>query len=59
MEGVPGMGLESARDENFGSLLAKLARSSKSFESEDEPLDNTIIESAILKDRDQNTTTKP
>jgi hypothetical protein len=49
MEGVPGMGLESVGGKNFWSLLGKLSRSSESFESEDEPLDNTITLSAIFK----------
>jgi hypothetical protein len=49
MEGVLGMGLESALGKNFGSLLAKLARSSQSFESEKKPLDNTITLSAIFE----------
>jgi hypothetical protein len=59
MEGVPRAGLESTGDENFGSLLTKLARSSDSFEFEDEPLEKTITLSATLRDRDPNTTIKP
>jgi hypothetical protein len=49
MESVPGVGFESSGGINFGSLLIKLARSSESFESEEEPLDNTITLSAIFE----------
>jgi hypothetical protein len=58
-ENVPGTRLESIGGNNFGSLLAKLAKSSESFESEDKPLDNMITLSAILKEREPETKTKP
>jgi hypothetical protein len=49
MEDVPGPGFGSSEGLYFGSLLAKLSSSSVSFDSEEEPLVNTITLSAIFE----------
>jgi hypothetical protein len=49
MEGVPGQGFGSLEDLCLRRPLAKLSRSSASFDSEEELLANTIIPSAIFE----------
>jgi hypothetical protein len=49
MEGVPEQGFGSLEDLCFRSPLAKLSRSSVSFDPEEEPLVNTITLSAIFE----------
>jgi hypothetical protein len=48
MKGVPGPRFGSSEGLYFGSLLAKLSRSSVSFDSEEESLVNTITLLAIF-----------